>query len=84
MSVVHGYSAYRNSKCRCALCTQAASAYMASWRAQKSGLPEGDPRHGTTNGYINYKCRCNDCCAANTASGRARYQARKARKVGAR
>jgi hypothetical protein len=31
----------------------------------KSG--DGDPRHGTMNGYGNLRCRCNDCRAANTA-----------------
>lgn len=28
----------------------------------KSGpLPVDDPRHGTTNGYTNYACRCQPC-----------------------
>jgi hypothetical protein len=31
------------------------------------GLPDGDPRHGTYNGYVNRGCRCTDCRAANTA-----------------
>jgi DNA-binding transcriptional regulator YiaG len=31
---------------------------------------DGDPRHGTTNGYGNLACRCRDCCAANTAAMR--------------
>lgn len=28
---------------------------------------DGDPRHGTVNGYGNLKCRCPECKAANTA-----------------
>jgi hypothetical protein len=28
---------------------------------------DGDPRHGTTNGYGNLKCRCADCRRAWTA-----------------
>lgn len=28
------------------------------------GLPEGDPRHGTVNGYSNYACRCERCYEA--------------------
>jgi hypothetical protein len=28
---------------------------------------DGDPRHGTYNGYRNLSCRCDDCRAANTA-----------------
>lgn len=26
-----------------------------------NGIPTGDPRHGTLNGYSNYGCRCDDC-----------------------
>ncbi len=25
---------------------------------------DGDPRHGTTNGYSNHGCRCEDCTVA--------------------
>jgi hypothetical protein len=27
----------------------------------QGGLPEGDKRHGTLNGYSNYGCRCSSC-----------------------
>ncbi|MBC7630540.1 hypothetical protein [Aeromicrobium sp.] len=30
-----------------------------------SELAEGDPRHGTQNGYGNHKCRCDACREAN-------------------
>lgn len=26
---------------------------------------DGDPRHGTMNGYVNLRCRCGECRAAN-------------------
>jgi len=35
-------------------------------------LPADDPRHGTTNGYTNLRCRCERCCAAQTAYFRER------------
>lgn len=33
-------------------------------------LAPDDPRHGTVNGYVNRKCRCAACRAANTESTR--------------
>lgn len=27
---------------------------------------DGDSRHGTRNGYVNLRCRCEDCRSANT------------------
>ncbi len=30
-----------------------------------NGLPAGDPRHGTVNGYGNLGCRCDECREAN-------------------
>lgn len=38
-----------------------------------TGLTDGDPRHGTTNGYNHYSCRCDRCRKANTAD-QARYR----------
>lgn len=29
---------------------------------------DGDPRHGTQNGYLNLECRCDACRESNTAS----------------
>lgn len=29
---------------------------------------DGDPRHGTVNGYGNLDCRCADCAAAHAAN----------------
>lgn len=31
---------------------------------RNEGLPEGDGRHGTVNGYSNYNCRCEPCTTA--------------------
>lgn len=36
---------------------------------------DGDSRHGTLGGYVNQKCRCDECRAANAAYGRA-YRAK--------
>lgn len=67
MSVVHGRSAYVHGTCRCPVCAQANREYAAELRARKSGtLAPGDPRHGTVNGYSNYRCRCQACTRANT------------------
>lgn len=35
----------------------------------KKGLKPGDFRHGTTNGYNNYKCRCEPCKIAKKERG---------------
>lgn len=40
---------------------------------------DGDPRHGTLNGYTNLRCRCKPCRAANTAEHKRLRQVRKAR-----
>lgn len=32
---------------------------------------DGDPRHGTVNGYVNLKCRCPDCRKAWAERARA-------------
>lgn len=38
---------------------------------------DGDPRHGTANGYKRHGCRCDACRAANTAGVRRRREARR-------
>jgi hypothetical protein len=42
-------------------------------------LAHDDPRHGTTNGYSNLRCRCTACKAAWAADCLARRARRKAR-----
>lgn len=46
-------------------------------RRRKAGLPQDDPRHGTTNGYFNYGCRCEPCRIAGNKSTRDTRQFRK-------
>jgi hypothetical protein len=41
-----------------------------------------DPRHGTSNGYINLGCRCAACRRAHTVAQRHFYQNRRARLAG--
>lgn len=38
---------------------------------------DGDPRHGTTNGYSNLRCRCDDCRDAACDAARVQREARK-------
>jgi hypothetical protein len=35
-----------------------------------NGLEDGDPRHGTPNGYGNHGCRCDRCREANRVQHR--------------
>lgn len=35
---------------------------------------DGDPRHGTMNGYQNHRCRCDDCKSARSEFGRSDAQ----------
>lgn len=48
-------------------------------RARRRGLPPGDPRHGTVNGYGNLGCRCQPCRDANAAEVRRRNAERRQR-----
>jgi len=44
-------------------------------RRLEQGLPDpNDPRHGTTNGYTAYGCRCDSCTAAHANDERRRKQ----------
>ncbi len=40
----------------------------------KTPLPELDPRHGTSNGYLNFRCRCKPCREAYSDYHRRRRQ----------
>lgn len=66
----HGTRVGYQRGCKCADCKAAAARYLANWRASKTGLPEGDPRHGTVNGYENYGCRCALCAEARRVARR--------------
>lgn len=41
---------------------------------RKLGLADDDPRHGTSNGFNNYGCRCQDCTEAESARGKEKYR----------
>lgn len=56
--IEHGTFYSYQKGCRCDDCKTAQREY---YKSRKVGLPEGDSRHGTTNGYINLGCRCDLC-----------------------
>lgn len=74
---------YTRHSCRCDDCRAANSArrkaYLLAQGKTRTSPPKkrsvwtpeplshDDPRHGTRNGYLNYKCRCNPCAEANRA-----------------
>lgn len=82
----HGY---RNYGCRCVECTAANAASAKRYRLEnpeasraahqrymKKLRKSDDIPHGTTHGYVNYRCRCDECRRANTEYRR-EYRARK-------
>jgi len=72
----HGSDAEYGAGCRCEYCCQAHRVYNAELRAKRMAervlvngrLVHPKPKHGTTNGYFHYGCRCVDCTAARTAA----------------
>lgn len=64
--VKHGTAHAYRLGCRCLECAQGAAT------RRRRGLPEGDPRHGTENGYSNRGCRCEACVAAHAVYCRER------------
>lgn len=76
----HGTPSTYNRGCRCEECR--ANHYERMCKTFENirgkGLPEGDKRHGTINGYINYSCRCEPCKGAGAAKNKAAHAARKA------
>lgn len=65
-------------RCRCAECRAAWAAHsLALWEIRAAGgLTPDDPRHGTSNGYGNWGCRCHPCTDANTTAMRNYRQGR--------
>lgn len=64
----------------CDVCLRTRRRMRDGYRARvRDGLPTGDSRHGTTNGYLNYGCRCDECKAAWRAYNSA--EARRARRL---
>lgn len=68
----HGYGGYTNG-CRCGVCRDAKSAYMAKRRGQAflntGPVPDG-LKHGARSTYEEHGCRCDECVAAVRASSR--------------
>lgn len=62
----HGTFEFYQLGCRCDICIESWNTYNAMQRLRRAnkGLPEGDRRHGTLNGYQNYFCRCDQCAEA--------------------
>lgn len=54
---------------------------LASRLRSGMALPEGDPRHGTVNGYNNGRCRCEPCSQAAAERNRRQREARKTQGV---
>jgi len=79
----HSFQLYavRNPKGHrvCVLCRRASDAATAQVKRER-GLPEGDPRHGTSNGRLNYGCKCDPCMIAGREYARVR-RAEKAMKL---
>lgn len=73
----------RAGEATCAACRAANTAAGREWRRthNPTALSPWDPRHGTINGYSNYKCPCGPCRQANaraSADRRARESKKKA------
>jgi ssDNA-binding Zn-finger/Zn-ribbon topoisomerase 1 len=62
----HGTRAGYDAGCRCGPCKKAEAAARKANRRQltETGLAAGDPRHGTTMAYHQYRCRCEVCVTA--------------------
>lgn len=60
---------YRDQRCRCEACVQAARKAGTDHRraARARPLDSTDPRHGTRAGYNYYGCRCDRCVAVGRA-----------------
>ena len=70
----HAYIARPDGRGRwCDICARAARRALAA-RNRAAGLAPEDPRHGTMNAYVNFRCRCDACRQAQ----RDHYQAKKA------
>lgn len=74
MRTAHNRNGYKRG-CRCEVCREASTLYHLSRRRARV-MPEGDPRHGHRNTYVNYNCRCGLCAAAQAEYMR-RYHAAK-------
>lgn len=60
----HGLYVYTRYKCRCGICRDARSRYVAG-RQQRTALKPSDKRHGKRSTYTTLGCRCARCTKAN-------------------
>lgn len=65
---------------RCRKC-RAKQAQKLREKRLAAGLPRGDTRHGTLNGYNTYGCRCDRCRASNSEYSRRRKEKRQKEEV---
>jgi hypothetical protein len=73
---VHAHGTYARyatgAGCRCKECKAAKARYV--YEKRRRGLPDGDHRHGTRNGFDNFGCRCKACVEAKRTTGRDYYR----------
>lgn len=55
-------------------CRECNASYQKEWRAR--AIRVDAIKHGTVNGYQNYRCRCDDCSAAYAEQSKNRYEIR--------
>lgn len=76
----HRHLRRRETPCEPCRAANRAAAVEGQQRRAAIGLPAGDPRHGTLNGYGNYRCRCDACTEANARQS-ANYKLRRKREA---
>lgn len=69
--VVHGSKGRVKSGCECGICSAEREKIAAEKEAKRAERMEA--AHGTRNGYLHYKCRCELCVAANRDHARQRH-----------
>ena len=74
----HGTDSRYRYGCRCEECRRDHTARAIEGRKRRvgRGLAPGDERHGTSNGYRNWGCRCQPCVGAGKVQNRQNYAAR--------
>jgi hypothetical protein len=71
----HGTRSMYTKGCRCQECRAAAARASRERREKQKAITEANPElvpHGTYNGYVNWKCRCELCTTANREYQRTR------------
>ena len=59
--LTHGTPGGYKRGCRCDDCRVAAGNSVLAWQHRNQALRRQPPAHGTLNGYLNYRCRCQEC-----------------------